>query len=327
MSRAFMLLAGCCAVAACANQPAAKSVPTEAVQATRIADPAKPVEIVQVPQLLPLPGQLKPLPSDAAAPADNTDPLKRVKVANDLARVEPANANFIDATQVWPYSPNALYQLYTSPEKISDITLEAGEELVSVSAGDTVRWIIGDTTSGTGATLRVHVLVKPARPDLRTNLLINTNRRTYHLELSSTPQTWMSSVSWAYPLDQLMLRKAENAHAQAVAPIAQGIALERLNFSYEITGDATSWRPVRAFDDGEKVYLQFPADIVQGDMPPLFIVGDKNQAELVNYRVTAQYYIVDRLFDVAELRLGGKNEHRVRVERIAAARTTTGKHS
>jgi len=327
MSRKLISLVGCSMIAACAHAPPPKLTLKVAVEATRIADPVKPVELVEVPQLLPLPGQLKPLPTDAPTEPDGTDPLKRVKVANDMARVEPARVNFIDATQVWPYSPNALYQVYTSPEKISDITLEAGEELVSVSAGDTVRWIIGDTTSGAGSTLRVHVLVKPARPDLHTNLLINTNRRTYHLELSSTPQTWMASVSWAYPLDLLMLRKAENVHAQTVAPIADGVALERLNFGYEITGDLTSWRPVRVFDDGEKVYLQFPADIAQGEMPPLFIVGDKNQAELVNYRVHAQYYIVDRLFDVAELRLGGKNERRVRIERTAAAGVVPGKHS
>lgn len=327
MSRKLILLVGCCALAACAHAPAPKPAPKVAVEATRVPDPVKPVELIEVPQLLPLPGQLKPAPSDEPAASDGGDPLKRVKTANELARVEPARANFIDATQVWPYSPNALYQVYTSPEKISDITLEPGEDLVSVSAGDTVRWIIGDTTSGAGSTSRVHVLVKPARPDIRTNLLINTNRRTYHLELSSTLQTWMASVSWQYPLDQLVRRKAENARAQTVAPLAQGITLERLNFGYDISGDQTPWRPVRAFDDGEKVYLQFPADIAQGDMPPLFILGEKNQAELINYRVHAQYYIVDRLFDVAELRLGGKSERRVRIERTQTAAPPPSKHS
>jgi P-type conjugative transfer protein TrbG len=164
----------------------------------------------------------------------------------------------------------------------------------------------------------VHVLVKPTRPDLRTNLLINTNRRTYHLELSSTVETWLASVSWVYPLDQLTRLKSANARAITASPIAEGVAIERLNFGYEISGDDPTWRPIRAFDDGQKVYLQFPADIAQGELPPLFIVGDRKQAELVNYRVHAPYYIVDRLFEVAELRLGGKNEVKVRIERTAA---------
>lgn len=315
------ILMGCAVAVGCAHAPAPPKTPV-AVEAKRIPDLAKPVELIEIPQLLPLPGQLKPIPADSAPPADVVDPMKRVKLANELARVEPARANFMDATQVWPYSPNALYQLYTSPEKITDVGLEPGEELVSVSAGDTVRWIIGDTTSGSGATLRVHVLVKPARPDLRTNLLINTNRRTYHLELSSTAQTWLASVSWQYPLDQLSLLKIANTRALTAASVSDGVALERLNFGYEISGDRPTWRPIRAFDDGEKVYLQFPADIAQGELPPLFIIGDHKQAELVNYRVHAPYYIVDRLFEAAELRLGGKNQLKVRIERIAREKST-----
>ena len=65
-----------------------------------------------------------------------------------------------------------------------------------VAAGDTVRWVIGDTTSGTGNATRVHILVKPTRSDLATNLIINTDRRTYHLELRALPSTYMASVSW-----------------------------------------------------------------------------------------------------------------------------------
>src|SRR3546814_3804641 len=58
-----------------------------------------------------------------------------------------------------------------------------------VAAGDTVRWIIGDTVSGAGPTARVHILAKPTRPDIATNLIINTDRRTYHLELRATPRS------------------------------------------------------------------------------------------------------------------------------------------
>lgn len=302
----------------CAGKPVRPTV-AEAVEARRVGDPPKPVQLIEIPQLLPLPGQMKPFPVDPFPAVDTPDPIKRVTRANELARVEPTKANFINATQVWPFNPDALYQVYASPEKITDIVLEAGEELISVSAGDTARWVIGDTTSGSGAQAQVHILVKPTRPDLRTNLVINTNRRTYHLEISATTLTWMSSISWQYPLDQLAVLKGANRRAESVAAVADGIALDRLNFNYEISGATPAWRPVRAFDDGEKVYLQFPAGIAQTDMPPLFIVGARQQAELVNYRVKTPYYIVDRLFDAAELRLGDKKtELRVRIERKAA---------
>jgi P-type conjugative transfer protein TrbG len=273
------------------------------------------VQIVEVPKLLPLPGQLKPVPAVTTTAPETGDPQDRVKHANETARVEPSRQNYLNATQVWPYSPDALYQVYAAPEKITDIALETGEEITSVSAGDTVRWVVGDTTSGAGASLRAHILIKPTRTDLKTNLVINTDRRTYHPELTATPETWMASVSWQYPLDQLAVLRSANSHAESVAPITDGIAIDRLNFRYEIIGASPSWRPLRAFDDGNKVYVQFPAGIGQGEMPPLFIVGNGDKTDLVNYRVRSPYYIVDRLFGIAELRLGGKDAQIVRISR------------
>jgi P-type conjugative transfer protein TrbG len=303
---------------ACATHKVAEPALDEGTEATRLPDPPKPVEIVEVPHLLSLPGQFKSLPPSSPQTPEVADPQKRVAEANEAARIQPSGANFLNATQVWPYTPDALYQIYAAPEKITDIALQAGEDLVSVSAGDTVRWIIGDTTSGASGTERVHILVKPTRADLKTNLVITSNRRTYHLELTATPQTWMSSVSWAYPLDQLMVLKNAARKADEVAPVAQGIELEHLNFRYDITGDKPSWRPIRAFDDGEKVYLEFPPGIAQGDMPPLFIVGPHHTSELVNYRVRSHYYIIDRLFAAAELRLGTNPQAQVRIARITA---------
>jgi type IV secretion system protein VirB9 len=182
-----------------------------------------------------------------------------------------------------------------------------------------VRWIVGDTTSSSGATQRVHVLVKPIRPNLKTNLVITTDRRLYLLELTSTEETWMASVSWNYPQEQLVSLRKQAARAEASAPVAQGIALEQLHFRYAITGDTPAWRPLRAFDDGEHVYIQFPPGIAQGELPPMFVVGVGGDAELVNYRYRAPYYVVDRLFGAAELRLGGEQAQAVRIARTDAA--------
>ncbi len=126
--------------------------------------------IVAVPVPLPLPGQLKPL-GTSARPAEPASPATRILQANAAARMEPARDGFINAMQVWPFVDGALYQLYTAPSHVTDIALEPGERLVGpgpVAAGDTVRWIIGDTESGTGASKQVHILVKPIRPDIGT---------------------------------------------------------------------------------------------------------------------------------------------------------------
>jgi P-type conjugative transfer protein TrbG len=287
-------------------------------QAVLAPDPPKPVEIVPLPQPLPLPGQLKPIPGGRTAPPEAADPRIRVDQANGAARVQPTRAGYINAVQVYPFSDGALYQLYAAPGEITDIALEAGEQLVGtgpVAAGDTVRWIIGDTESGSGATKRVHILVKPTRPDLVTNLIINTDRRTYHLEMRSSEATYMASVSWAYPQDQLIALQQQNAAADDAAPIAAGIDINVLNFRYRIEGDDPAWRPVRAFDDGRQVFIEFPSGIGQGEMPPLWVIGAEGGAELVNYRVRGSHMIVDRLFAAAELRLGGEHQDIVRIVR------------
>ncbi|MEJ1962229.1 MAG: P-type conjugative transfer protein TrbG [Gammaproteobacteria bacterium] len=329
--RTFVL--GFAAIAAgCAGARPAPEVPLDrAVQASPVAEPARPLQLVEIPQLLPLPGQLKPGPAAgsssetggglSSADTDGSTPQQRVTEANAAARIEPSRTGFVNAIQVWPYSPGALYQVYTSPGKITDIGLEAGEELKDISAPDTVRWVIGDTVSGAGSDERVHIAVKPARAGLQSNLVLYTNRRTYYLELASTAETWMASVSWEYPHDRLLALKTVNREREALAPIAEGVALERLQFRYEITGDAPSWRPERAFDDGEKVYIEFPRGIAQGEMPPLFVIGPVGDAQLVNYRVHAPYYIVDRLFGAAELLLGGKTAQTVRITRTDVKQT------
>jgi type IV secretion system protein VirB9 len=286
-------------------------------QAVLQPDPPKPIQIVELPKPLPLPGQLKPVPGKKA-PADPADPQVRVEEANGAARVQPTRAGYINAMQVYPYADGALYQVYAAPGQVTDIALAPGEQLVGsgpVAAGDTVRWVIGDTESGTGSTKRVHILVKPTRPDLVTNLVINTDKRTYHVELRSTEKTYMASVSWAYAQDQLIALRRQNAAAVAGTAVASGVDINALNFRYKIEGDTPPWRPLRAFDDGRQVFIAFPTGIGQGEMPPLWVIGPAGGAELVNYRIQGNHMVVDRLFAAAELRLGGETQKKVRIVR------------
>ena len=321
-AKVLVLTASVLTLTACAHgtPPPEISLDEPAIAPVAVVDPPKPVEIVRVPTILPLPGQLKPPPRAGVSVPEPADPRARVALANRAARVQPSRYGYLNATQVWPYAAGALYQVYASPGKVTDVALQEGEQLVSVSAGDTVRWVIGDTSSGTGASARVHILVKPTRPDLKTNLVVNTDRRTYLMELTATELTWMASVSWDYPQDRLLALQNQNRRAEAAAPAAESVPVERLHFRYAISGDNPPWRPVRAFDDGEKVYIQFPAGIAQGELPPLFVVGPTGENQLVNYRSRAPYYVVDRLFGAAELRLGGTSQQMVRIERTDGRR-------
>jgi len=318
----YVFLSLLAALAGCATQ--GKPPPTimldEAVQAQ--PEPPKQVDVVTVPQPLPLPDQLKPLPghADEKSRPEPADEKVRVSRANQEARIAPTREGYVNAIQVWPFTDGALYQVYASPGRVTVVALQPGEELVTVAAGDTVRWIVGDTSSGTGGDLRVSVLVKPTRSGMKTNLVVTTNRRTYLLELTSTEKAWMASVSWDYPKDRMLALQHQAQAAQAAAPVDAGLSLEKIRFRYAITGSNPPWKPLRAFDDGEKVYIQFPVGIAQGELPPLFVIGAQGDGQLVNYRFRSPYYIVDRLFGAAELRLGADKGDVVRIERTDGVR-------
>jgi type IV secretion system protein VirB9 len=246
--------------------------------------------------------------------------LKAVGAANRKALLEPTGAAFVNAVQVYPWSDGALYRLFTAPGLVSDIALQPGEGLIAVAAGDTTRWVIGDTTSGAGAAKRTHILVKPIAPDLRTNLVITTDRRVYLLSLESTRRQGMAAISWTYPQDELIALEAAKAAALAAAPVAEGVAVDRLNFNYRIEGDRAPWTPIRAFDDGTQTFIEFPPSVGTGEIPPLFVMGSSGRSELANYRQSGRYYVVDRLFSVAELRLGEKHQLVVRIVRVDGKR-------
>lgn len=231
----------------------------------------------------------------------------------------PSAGVWVNQRQVYLWSDGAIYRTPTEPGMITDIMLQPGEALIAVAAGDTARWVIGDTTSGSGAGKRTHVLVKPFSAGLATNLVITTDQRTYHLQLTSKAGGGVTALSWNYPFDEMLALKRASAAEQA-RPVAAGIGLETLNFGYTISGDKPAWRPLRAFDDGRQTFIEFPASIGVDDAPPLFLLDAEGQAELVNYRMRGRFYVIDRLITVAELRIGSKKQRVVRIARGGAER-------
>ncbi len=315
LSLRALALSGTVSLAACSHatpppQIAYDSDAFRPAQAVRAPAPPQPTVVSAT-----LPANLT-----LAASREPTAPTVRVAHANAAAVQEPRSDSYLNATQVYAFADGALYRLYAAPGQVSDIVLETGETLTAISAGDTVRWAVGDTASGSGGARQVHVMVKPFAAGLTTNLVILTSKRTYHLNLQSTPHAAMAAVSWTYPDEQLIASRL----AADAAPIETGIALQALNFRYAITGDTPPWRPLRAFDDGAHVYIEFPARIDQGDAPPLFVVNDKGGNDLVNYRVKGNYYVVDQLFPAAELRLGTDPQQVVRVSRTDGTKKSGG---
>ena len=296
------------AAAASAQAPAAK--PPAGLTITTAVKPAA----VPAPVVAPVP----PVPHRRRHVTRTSGSIRTVERANSASRSRPTAGAYVNATLYYDYEPGRLYAVNTSPRFLTAITLRPGEKLISKAAGDTVRWVLGETVQGVGATEQVIVVVKPIRGDLRTNIILTTDQRTYLLEaVSREGDAYTSVVTWNYPQEQM--REQQVARATAAQSALGATSVEHLNFSYKVEAvharHGPRWQPLRVFDDGLKTYIQFPVDLGSSEAPPLFLIGPKDQAQLVNYRLLGGYYVVDRLIDVAELRLGEKPQTVVRITR------------
>jgi type IV secretion system protein VirB9 len=205
------------------------------------------------------------------------------------------------------------------PNHLTDISLQPGEKVTAVHAGDTARWQISPATSGTGGQEAVHVIIKPLMPDIRTNLLVMTDRRTYNLDLISSANDFIPSVRFSYLDDTLnswnsfIAENRKQKESETMLSDAYTLSPDDLNFGYQVTkGKDLSWKPVRVFDDGIKTYIEMPAKYKSLEAPVLMFY-EGGQLKLVNYRVKDRFYIVDRIMTKKAVLMAGKS--RVVIER------------
>ena len=300
------------------------------VRAQAAAEPAPAAPVAKVAVLeptAPIPDQKRPVPSVHTAGSPGSPkrtmppPLQVVSDANRKASQAPDAAGYFNAIVQYNYEPGTLYQVFAAPMRITDIALEPGERILGQPAsGDVVRWILAIGKSMAAGVEQSHIYLKPTRPDLETNLAINTDRRSYLLELRSYADTYMAAVVWRYPEDELArigAQASELAAAQKSASPVVGI--EALNFNYTIqpVKGTPAWTPIQCFDDGRKTFVRFPPAMLVREAPALFVLRDR-ETELVNYRVKGDTYVIDRLIDSAELRVGQQEQEIVRILRGSA---------
>jgi len=244
-----------------------------------------------------------------------------IRAANAEALAPSRADGFVNAAQVFGYEPGRVYEVWTAPMRITALSLEPGEKIISKAAGDTERWMIGDTTSGEAETTQTHLLIKPYRAGLATNMVVTTNRRVYLLALkaSGESEAFNAAVSWTHPLPQAPISQAAagpsltEAKAEAAPPVLKGHGPE----AYRIRAGRSKpgWTPLSVHDDGRQTFITFPDSLGTTEAPPLFVRNEKGEAQLTNWRKQGNSYVVDRLFLKAELRLGGERPQIVKIER------------
>lgn len=247
-----------------------------------------------------------------AAEAAAQTPLSAISAANAEARRRPQASAFVDATQFYAYAPGALYEVYAAPGYLSTLLFEPGETLQTIAAGDTTRWLVEEASSGAAGQAQPILLLKPTRGAIRTNIVVVTDRRTYLIEaIAVEGREYSAQISWTYPDDGSAL-------------LGGDVANSPLNFAYRIRtvrGARPRWLPLRVYDDGRRTFIEFPEALESSEAPPLFLI-ENGEPVLLNYRVIDRRYVVDRLLDVAELRLGTTSPTIVRISRDGAPAPT-----
>lgn len=256
--------------------------------------------------------------AEAPSRSGERPPAQRLTHA---ARLAPGKA--VRPLTTYAYADKALFAVTTAPMRVTDLVLEPGEKLVSrPTAGDAARWVISVVDSERRGTPQTHVFVKPLRAGLRTNLTLTTDRRSYFLELTSSDDgSYMAGVEWEYPRDAAERRRQELAAAARERQNTTAVSdLSRLRFDYRIASmaGAPAWKPTQVFDDGAKTFIRFPSPVVPTRAPVLFVLrgAGATSAQFVNYRVKGDLYVIERLVDAAELRLGPDEDGPAEVVRI-----------
>ena len=236
---------------------------------------------------------------------------------------------------LYPYGEGSEPIVDCAPLRTTDVQLGAGETVTDLALGDAERWMATPASSGDPRKPTPHIALKPQAAGLETNLTIYTTRHIYHLVLRSRGRA-MQEVEFYYPDDLLSAMASADAQvakskAETEVDLAGGdnadsavktaaVDPSELNFAYKIDGPNLPFRPVRAFDDGSHVYIQMGAAMKASEAPALLIAAGGG-TQMVNYRVDGNYYVVDRLFNQAELVAGvGREQDRVTIAYAGAAR-------
>lgn len=205
------------------------------------------------------------------------------------------------------YQPNQTYTILTRPGDVTNIQLSDDEELATLAMGDTAQWVY--------STIPGHIFLKPVFPGLLTTATLVTNKRTYQLTLRSSPEdgkfyqqvTWHNPALIAYRNEQASQRMVQMETAARVEQarmastvVTPNVSLESLNFDYEVRGRAP-FAPSQVFDDGKFTWIRIPDS---QELPAVFLLGERGEAELLNYTLRDRYIVVQRLVPGVLLKLG-----------------------
>lgn len=202
-----------------------------------------------------------------------------------------------NSTMMFIYAPNQLYKIYCRKGYLTDLAFHPGEKIKFVGGGDTSGWMVSNTdVDGVP-----HLYIKPVVDTSTTNLIVTTDKHSYQIILN-TSDWYNPMVAWSYDSETrdanlLQQRKDE----RITTGKTNALSVDDLDFNYSSEGSG-DYKPVMVFSDGEQTYIKFKKDVKK--QFPLFIrESGRKSMNLVNYRIKDNYIIVEKVFDMAQIKV------------------------
>ena len=204
-----------------------------------------------------------------------------------------------NTANVYNYNKYKQFEINTKVGYVTDVQLRPGEVVQKIASGNTTQWQVDvDIIDGVQ-----HVYIKPMVSGIRTNMIINTDQRSYRFLVNSTDEMEYVVVFNFAELDREAQLKAE---AEALA--AQQARLDNLkrlqnthfNTNYKVIKTKnvkTAYVPKNIFDDGQKTYIEVSDLALRDNLPLIYSYDDweKGKLQLVNYRLKNNVIEIDKV--------------------------------
>lgn len=192
------------------------------------------------------------------------------------AQVRPQPGSGDPRLQTVDYRPDQVVQISGAVGYQLAIELAPDETVRSIALGDTGAWTA--TVDKNGNRLFLKALIA----NVLTNMTVVTDVRTYAFDLEGLSQassTAPYTIRFNYP----------SVPAMGMFPVPGGMAPAKMTGGYRVRGDRAI-RPSAISDDGNRTYIEWPADT---PLPATYIRESGGRETLANGYMRGQFYVID----------------------------------
>ncbi|MDJ0642726.1 MAG: TrbG/VirB9 family P-type conjugative transfer protein [Erythrobacter sp.] len=209
------------------------------------------------------------------------------------------------------FDESAVVTIRGKVKVLTTIKFRADEQIENVAIGDSAAWQVQPNKA------QSILFVKPLAPNAATNMTVVTSKRTYLFDLVASPKNSpLYVLQFRYPEaekaeEEARLAAAERAQQQRQEANALELAAANdpyavadpanLNFAWAGEGEA-DLLPARAYDNGEAVFLTWPAGT---PIPAILVTNEDGDEGPVNFTVRGETVVLDTVPAKIILRSGG----------------------